>query len=102
MTEDAGVTSLNPSITFIEIYHEIISDIILPSCTGLGDSVGCLSDWCSEGCGFDACRVGNVLLWRFDHEIYSTVILSLLLIQEGLLSVSGERMCLVLVNHLED
>ena len=27
------------------------------------------------------------------HEIFSTVILSLLLIQEGQLSVSGERMC---------
>ena len=28
--------------------------------------------------------------------------LSLLLIQEGQLSVSGERMCTILVNHLED
>ena len=39
---------------------------------------------------------------RPDHEIFSTVILSLLLIQEGQLSVSGERMCTVLVNRLED
>ena len=31
-----------------------------------------------------------------------TVILSLLLIQEGQLSVSGERMCTILVNRLED
>ena len=30
------------------------------------------------------------------------VILSLPLIQEGSLSVSGERMCTILVNHLED
>ena len=37
-----------------------------------------------------------------DHEIFSTVILSLLLIQEGQLSVSGESMCTILVNHLED
>ena len=29
-----------------------------------------------------------------DHEIFSMVILSLLLIQEGQLSVSGERMCI--------
>ena len=28
-----------------------------------------------------------------DHEIFSTLILSLLLIQEGQLSVSDERMC---------
>ena len=33
---------------------------------------------------------------EIDHEIFSTVILSLALIQEGLLSVSGERMCTTL------
>ena len=37
----------------------------------------------------DPHRVGNILSWRFDHEIFSMVILSLLLIQEGQLSVSG-------------
>ena len=37
-----------------------------------------------------------------DHEIFSTVILSFPLIQEGQLSVSGERMCTILVNHLKD
>ena len=37
-----------------------------------------------------------------DHEIFSTVIRSLLLIQEGQLSVSGERMCTILFNRLED
>ena len=39
---------------------------------------------------------------EIDHEIVSTVILSLPLIQEGQLSVSGERMCTILVNRLED
>ena len=39
---------------------------------------------------------------EIDHEIFSMVILSLLLIQEGQLSVSGERMCTILVNRLED
>ena len=39
---------------------------------------------------------------EIDHEIISAVILSLLLIQERQLSVSGERMCTILVNHLED
>ena len=39
---------------------------------------------------------------EIDHEIFSTVILFLPLIQEGQLSVSGERMCTVLVNRLED
>ena len=37
-----------------------------------------------------------------DHEIFSTVILSLPLIQEGQLSVSGEKLCTILVNRLED
>ena len=39
---------------------------------------------------------------EIDHEIFSKVILSLPLIQEGQLSVSGERMCTILVNRLED
>ena len=39
---------------------------------------------------------------EIDHEIFSTVILSLPLIQEGQLSVSGERMCTILINRLED
>ena len=37
-----------------------------------------------------------------EHGIFSTVILSPPLIQEGQLSVSGERMCTILVNRLED
>ena len=34
---------------------------------------------------------------KIDHEIFSTIILSLLLIQEGQLSVSGKRMHTILV-----
>ena len=55
-----------------------------------------------EGCGFDPRRVGNILSWKFDHEIFSKVILSLPLIEEVQLSVSGERMCTILVYPLED
>ena len=39
---------------------------------------------------------------EIDHEIFSMVILSLPLIQEGQLSVSSERMRTILVNRLED
>ena len=39
---------------------------------------------------------------EIDHEIFSMVILSLPLIQEGQLKVSGERMCTILVNRLKD
>ena len=38
----------------------------------------------------------------FDHEVFSMAILSLPLIQIGQLSVSGERMCTILVNRLEN
>ena len=39
---------------------------------------------------------------EINHEIFSLVILSLLLIQEEHLSVSGKRMCTILANCLED
>ena len=38
---------------------------------------------------------------EIDHEIFSTAIFSLPLIQEGLLLVSGERVCTILVNRLQ-
>ena len=55
-----------------------------------------------------SCRAWSVYLTtqhsfvEIDREIFSTVILSLPLIQEGQLSVSGERICTILVNRLED
>ena len=54
-----------------------------------------------EVAGSTPAEVGNILSWS-DHEIFFMVILSLPLIQEGQLSVSGERMCTILVNRLED
>ena len=71
--------------------------------TGLGGAVGCASDWRPGGRGFDPRRGRQHSFVEIDHEIFSTVIiLSLPLIQEGQLSVSGERMCTILVNRLED
>ena len=60
------------------------------------------SDWRPGGRGFNPRRGQQHSFVKIDHEIFSTVILSLPLIQEGQLSVSGERMCTVLVNRLED
>ena len=54
------------------------------------------------GRGFNPRRGRQHSFVEIDHEIFSTVILSLPLIQEGQLSVSGERMCTILVNRLED
>ena len=44
----------------------------------------------------------KVLMRLLDYEVFSTIILSLPLIQEGQLSFSGERMYTILVNGLED
>ena len=60
------------------------------------------SDWRPGGRGFNPRRGRQHSFVEIDREIFSTVILSLPLIQEGQLSVSGERMCTVLVNCLED
>ena len=61
-----------------------------------------LSDWRSGGRGFNPCRGRQHSFMEIGHEIFSRVILSHPLIQEGQLSVSGERMCTILVNRLEE
>ena len=60
------------------------------------------SDWRPGGRGFNPRRGRQHSFVEIDHEIFSTVILSLPLIQERQLSVSGERMCTILVKSLED
>ena len=60
------------------------------------------SDWIPGGRGFNPRRGRQHSFLEIDHEILSRVILSLPLIQEGQLSVSGERMCAILVNRLWD
>ena len=69
---------------------------------GLGGSLDALSDWRPGGHGFNPSRGRQHSFVEIDHEIFSMVILSLPLIQEGQLSVSGKRMCTILVNRLED
>ena len=59
---------------------------------GHGSSIGCVSAWYADGCGFEPHIWLNILSLRFGHENVSTTILSLLLIQEGQLSATGERM----------
>ena len=69
---------------------------------GLIGSVGCASNWRPGGHGFNPCRGRQHSFVEIDHEIFSTVILSIPLIQEGQLSVSGVKICTILVKHLED
>ena len=61
-----------------------------------------LSDWRPGSYGFNPRRGRQHSFMEIDHEIFSMVILSLPLIQEGQLSVSGERICTKLVIRLED
>ena len=64
--------------------------------------IDCASDWRLGGRGFEPRRGRQYSFMEIDHEIFSTLILSLPLIPEEQLSVSGERMCIILVNRLED
>ena len=62
------------------------------------------SEWRPGGHGFNTEYPQSWLdsFMEIDREIFSMVILSLPLIQEGQLSVSGGGMCTILVNRLED
>ena len=55
----------------------------------------------TDGCGLDPTGSQHSFV-EIDLEIFSTVILSLPLIQERQLSVSGERINAIMVNLLED
>ena len=52
--------------------------------TGLGGSVGCISDWWSEGRRFDFHQVQQYSSEEIAYEIFSVIFLCLLLIQEGI------------------
>ena len=68
------------------------------SLAGLGSSVGCAVRLETRRSPVQPPRMSAT----FFREIFSMVILSLPLIQEWQLSVSGERMCTILVNRLDD
>ena len=59
-------------------------------------------DWRPGGRRYNPRRGRQHSFMEIDREIFSMVILSLPLIQGGQLSVSGERMCTILVNRLEN
>ena len=88
-------------------FHHLSENYFYPNCDpdhkgGLGGSVGCAVRLETRRSRVQPRRGRQHSFVEIDHEIFSTVILSLPLIQEGQLSVSGERMCTILVNRLED
>ena len=80
----------NHITTYFSLFSALVAQLDAPS------------DWRPGGHRFNSRRGRQHSFAEIDHEIFSTVILSLPLIQEGQLSVSGERMCTILVNRLED
>ena len=86
-------------IEIIIIYIHVFSCFLIGgknsyiSGASLGGPVRCASNWLSGGPGFDPWWVWQLSFMETAHEIFSTVILSLPLIQEEQLSVSDERMC---------
>ena len=97
-----GISSFILNITVrvpINILETLFNQIYKPASVAQLDAP---SDWRSGGRGFNPRRGRQYSFVEIDREIFSTVILSLPLIQEGQLSVSGERMCTILVNRLED
>ena len=55
-----------------------------------------------EVAGSTPAEVGNILSWRLIMKYFLQSFSPFSLIQEGQLSVSCERMCIILVNRLED
>ena len=105
---------MNSQILFFEknkkIFQYVVCRKVYPECCtnclqwrlALVAQLDALSDWRPGGGGFNPRQGRQHSFVEIDHEIFSMVILSLPLIQEGQLSVSGERMCTIVVNRLED
>ena len=100
MTNSMRSTSAKPSSCLISLLLSInFSPVKLSASVAQLDEP---SDWRPGSRGFNSRRGRQHSFVEIGCEIFFTVILSLLLIQEGQLSISGERMCTILVNRLED
>ena len=78
------------SVYDVQLFIRLINNIF--DVAGPGSSVGCTSAWHADSPGFDP-RVMQHSFMETGHEIISTAILYLPLIQVGQLSVTGQRMC---------
>ena len=75
----------------MDLLHVIWRDLTNIT-AGSASSVGCAATWYADSCGFDP-PVRQHSFVEISHEIISTAILPLPLIQVGLLSVTGKRKC---------
>ena len=96
---------LSEDFMFLEVKFSIYLNrrvFVMKRRAGLGGSVDCAVRLETRWSRVQPRRGRQHSFMESDHEIFSTGILPLPLIQEGQLSVSGERMCTILVNRLED
>ena len=98
-TDSAGMYLDSVTLTYISCSIDFYAFSRGPALVAQLDAP---SDWRPGGRWFKPRRGRQHSFMEIDHEIFSTVILPLPLIQEGQLSVSDERMCTILVNRLED
>ena len=87
--------STNSTTTSILIMYDASFISVCPDQPASVAQLDAPSDWRPGGRGFNPRRGRQHSFVEIVHEIFSTVILSLPLIQEGQLSVSGERMCTI-------
>ena len=80
----------------VSYWQKFVHKVLVPASVAQLDAP---SDWRPGGRGLNPRQGRQHSFVEIDHEIFSMVILSLPLIQEGQLSVSGERMCTILVNR---
>ena len=100
--EASGISPINDQQCVVEGSSCTLCNFVITKTPVSVAQLDAPSDWRPGGRGFNPRRGRQHSFVEIDHEIFSTVILSLPLIQEGQLSVSGERMCTILVNRLED
>ena len=87
----------NRLVDLMNIYN-IFKHCLHTTFTGLGGSVGCAVQ---EVAGSTPAEVGNILSWRLIMKYFLRSLPSADS-KWAFVSVSGERMCTILVNLLED
>ena len=85
-----GSNTVEREVKVFKLPNQLVAQLDVPS------------DRRPGGCGFNPRRGWQHSFMETGHEIFSMVILTLPLVQEGQLSVSGERLCTILVNCSED
>ena len=80
------------TVQYLHVLYIINLESYSNDLAGCGSSIASVFAWHANGPKFNP-HARHILSWRLGHEHISTAILSLPLIQEEQLSVTGARMC---------